>query len=249
MNSSVAPENPVLFVTETDSTNKYATRLMERESVAEGSVILTFRQTNGKGYGTNVWESEADKNLTFSLVLHPVFLHASHQFLLSQAVSLGIADYLAGETEGVSVKWPNDLLIHDRKIAGILIENVIAGATLQSSVIGVGLNVNQREFPGYLPMATSLSLATGKDYDLHQVFRGILEGIKAWYRRLQKDETAEIRKCYLERLYRKDLLSEYRSAERIFKARIRGIDAFGQLILEETSGQCSTWPFKSVEFL
>ncbi len=249
MKSSVHSENPVILVNEVDSTNKYATGLMKAETVAEGTIVLTFRQTHGKGYGKNVWESEDNKNLTFSLILHPTFVPASRQFLLSQVVSLGIAEYLRGETEGVSVKWPNDLFIHDRKVAGILIENVVSGPVLQSSVIGVGFNVNQREFPGYLHRATSLSLATGRDYDVHEVLQGILYKINTWYRRLHKGESAEIRSSYLDQLYRKDVLSEYRSAERTFKARIRGIDEFGQLILEEPSGLCSTWPFKSVEFL
>ena len=113
----------LIFQDEVLSTNNYATRLLASEKVEEGTVVLTFRQLKGRGHGKNVWESEDFKNLTFSLVLFPDFLPANMQFLLSQVVSLGLYDFLSGKTGNVAIKWPNDLLIHEKKVAGILIEN------------------------------------------------------------------------------------------------------------------------------
>jgi len=249
MQSMVRSESKIILLGETDSTNNYATRLLKKETVAEGTVILTKRQTSGKGYGRNSWDSEENKNLTFSIILYPGFLHASRQFLLSQAVSLGITGYLSEKTGAVSVKWPNDILIGNRKVAGILIENVISGSTLHSSVIGVGLNVNQRDFPAYLQRATSLCLVTGKTYDLDEALQEIVAGISLWYNELKSGRQEKVRNCYLAEMFRKDELTDFRTHDRLFSARIRGIDEFGQLMLEELSGKISVWPFKSVEMV
>jgi BirA family transcriptional regulator, biotin operon repressor / biotin---[acetyl-CoA-carboxylase] ligase len=232
---------------EVPSTNNYATHLIPSGKVVEGTVVLTFRQTMGKGNGKNVWESEDFKNLTFSLILFPDFLPASRQFLISQVVSLGLFDFIAGKTTGASIKWPNDLLVESKKIAGILIENTVSGANLLSSVAGIGININQLTFPGHLRRATSLALSTGKQFTLEDILKEILAEIFKWYEVLKKGQTGLIRESYLKNLFKIGEMTLFRKGSKVFQSKIEGIDDFGQLLLKMPSGKKEAFPFKSVE--
>lgn len=233
---------------ETDSTNNYATRLINTQKVEEGTVVLTFRQSKGRGNGQNVWESEDFKNLTFSLILFPRFLAASSQFLLSQVISLGILDFLKSQTSGAVIKWPNDLLIHRKKVAGILIENTVMGSTLHSSVAGIGLNLNQTSFPDHLPGATSLMLQTGNNFNPEDALHQILQEIMKWYQMLKDGETEIIEQSYLSHLFGMGEKMGFLKEGHPFEAMISGIDPFGQLLLQTDTGEISAFPFKSVEF-
>jgi BirA family transcriptional regulator, biotin operon repressor / biotin---[acetyl-CoA-carboxylase] ligase len=210
---------------------------------------LTFRQTKGRGHGKNVWESEDFKNLTFSLVLFPAFLPADRQFFLSQVVCLGLFDFLAAKTSDVAIKWPNDLFIHEKKVAGILIENSISGENLQSSVVGIGININQVAFPDHLPHATSLAIETGREYLLEETCQRIISEIMKWYRLLKDQNTDIIEKSYLEHLFRIGEKSMFRTEDQLFEAQIEGIDKYGQLLLKNSSGETMAFPFKSVEMM
>jgi BirA family biotin operon repressor/biotin-[acetyl-CoA-carboxylase] ligase len=243
------PGHRLILQDEVLSTNNYATRLLASEKVEEGTIILTFRQTKGRGHGKNVWESEDFKNLTFSLVLFPGFLPSNMQFLLSQVVSLGLFDFLSGKTSGVAVKWPNDLLIHGKKVAGILIENSISGENLQSSVVGIGININQIAFPDHLPHATSLAIETGKEYPLEETCQLIVSDIMKWYRLLKDRQTDIIEERYLKHLFRMGEKSQFRMKDQLFEAQIQGIDEYGQLLLKNSSGEIMVFPFKSVEMI
>ncbi len=249
MPSSAKPSLKLIHLSEVDSTNKYATRLFSSQKVEEGTVILTFRQTQGRGNGNNVWESAENQNLTFSMIFHPTFLPASRQFLLSQAVSLGISSFLRNETSNVTIKWPNDILVGGKKIAGILIENTVMNALLHYSVVGIGLNVNQNVFPPHLPNATSLALVCKKEFLLFDVLDGVAREILAWYQLLREGNEQMIHRQYLDQLFRFEEFTAYREGERVFEAAIRGIDKYGQLMLEEKNGVVSAWPFKSVEMI
>jgi BirA family transcriptional regulator, biotin operon repressor / biotin---[acetyl-CoA-carboxylase] ligase len=249
MTKSGFSEFRLIRLDEVDSTNNYATSLLASEKVEEGTVVLTFRQTHGRGYSKNVWESEDFKNLTFSLILLPRFLPASDQFLISQAVSLGLADFFLSETGGVSIKWPNDLLIHDKKVAGILIENMVSGLNLYTSVIGIGINLNQTIFPGHLPHATSLSIVTGRQYPLTETLNLIIGEIMKWYNFLKDNRADTVQKMYLNHLFRIGEKTEFRRDNQVFEAQITGIDEYGQLLLKDSSGKTEAYPFKSVEMI
>jgi BirA family transcriptional regulator, biotin operon repressor / biotin---[acetyl-CoA-carboxylase] ligase len=212
-------------------------------------VILTFRQTSGRGYGKNVWESENYKNLTFSLILKPRLLEASRQFLVSQVVSLGLADFLRSKTEGVTIKWPNDLLIYNKKVGGILIENSILGNQVQTTVAGIGLNINQDIFPDYLPAATSLSISTGCEYPLKESLNEIITEIFKWYGYLNLNNIRMIEEAYLNNLFMMEEKALFRAGETLFEAKIKGIDQYGQLLLKEDPDRIKAWPFKSIEMV
>ena len=131
-------------------------QLIKNTEVAEGTVVLAKEQTSGRGQVNNTWESSYGDNLLMSIVLYPEFLHAGNQFLLSKFVSLAIVDFLSYYLENVTIKWPNDIYVGNKKIAGVLIENSLRGAFISSSVVGIGLNVNQTEFSSSIPNPTSL---------------------------------------------------------------------------------------------
>ena len=122
---------------------------------------------HGKGQVGNSWESEAGKNLMFSVLLHPDFVPANQQFLISQISALAVQQMLETFVKPISVKWPNDIYWNDKKICGMLIENDIAGTKLINSIIGIGININQKKFISNAPNPVSLTQITGKEYDLH----------------------------------------------------------------------------------
>ena len=236
----------IIHLDETPSTNNYATRLLRTEPAGEGTVILTFRQTRGRGQAQNSWESEDFRNLTFSLILRPDFLSASSQFLLSQAVSLGISDFLSTESECVTIKWPNDIMVCDRKIAGILIENSVMGHSIAWSVAGAGININQSVFGDYSPQAVSLNMLTGKVYNLNKCLDKILDNIMLRYLALKQGKHMKIHRDYLDRLYAYEEWLEFTTGEETVEARIVGTDEFGRLLLEDKKGAVTAWPFKSI---
>ena len=158
----------------------------------EGSLVTTFNQTAGRGQMGNRWLSEPYQNLAFSIRLNPIFLQANEQFHLNKAVALAVQGvvekYLSNAPQSspknVSVKWANDIFIGDKKVCGILIQNNLSGSSLQSSVIGIGLNINQLVFPKDLN-ATSLRLETGQLFDLFDCIEQLTKGIEQRYLQLK----------------------------------------------------------------
>jgi len=136
----------IITVESVASTNSYLKELAHSRTLDEGTVIVTRNQTAGKGQQGNAWESEAGKNITCSILLYPSFLPVQHFFLLSEVISLGVKETLDAYTDGITIKWPNDIYYCERKIAGILIENEITGSNISMSVAGIGVNVNQEQF-------------------------------------------------------------------------------------------------------
>jgi len=239
----------IIVVDETGSTNNYATCLLREKEVTEGTLVLTFRQTRGRGQASNGWESRDYLNLTFSLVLRPTFLPAPSQFLISQAVSLGLVHYLDNLVQGVVIKWPNDILISGEKLAGILIEHAVMGNQIAWSVVGIGLNVNQKDYGEYIPQAVSLKMLTGREFDLQDVLNGLTGSILDWYEKLQTDNQGKIQQEYYRRLFRMGQWWKYRADGHEFEARITGTDPYGRLLLEERNGETKAWPFKGVEMV
>ena len=157
---------------EVDSTNRYAKTLSESD---EWQLVTAEFQTAGRGAGTNSWESERGENLLFSLVVRPKSLEASRAFALSEALSLAISDALSSYVEGVSIKWPNDIYCGQRKMTGILIENELAGPLVRRSILGVGLNVNQKRFVSDAPNPVSLCQVLGREVDREEVLKRFLD--------------------------------------------------------------------------
>lgn len=239
----------MIHVDRTESTNNYAISQVAVNEVEDGAVFLTYRQTAGRGQRNNRWESEDGKNLTFSIFLKPSFLEIHRQFMLSKMVCLGLVSFLSRHTEGVKIKWPNDIYVGGRKICGILIENAIMGSTISQSVIGIGLNMNQTRFLSPAPNPVSLKMVTGKEYPLEVSFRELLNAIDLWYVRLREGRYRELDEAFHENLYRLDEWHRYRDETHAYTGMITGVNAIGQLCIREQDGQAHEYHFKEVEYL
>lgn len=237
----------LVYLTSCHSTNEYAAQLLSDKSTPDGTVVITNNQTSGKGQRGNIWESLPNRNLTFSIIYKPTFLLPRNNFWLNPTLSLAITDFLTEYMDhGVRIKWPNDIYVNDLKIAGILIENSIYGNVITHSIIGIGLNVNQREFERF--PATSLSQETQLDFDLSEVLSRLLSRVEARYLQLRSDGWIDLKGQYLELLYRFNQPHYFKSGE-IFEGTIIGVDDTGRLEIRKTDDVTETFDFKEVEYL
>lgn len=238
----------IIVLKDTDSTNNYAKQLIA-DKAEEGTVVLAHYQKRGKGQQGNIWESEANKNMLCSLVLYPRFLGAGKQFYISKIVSLALCNVLKTKVDGVAIKWPNDIYVGTKKIAGILIENTIKGSSIDASVIGVGLNLNQEKFVSDAPNPISLKQLTGEEYIIEEVLNEFVTELGTLLSVLETEKLSAVNNSYLTTLFRNNEWCFYRKDENEFEARIAGIGEFGQLQLEDKSGAISEFMFKEVEFI
>lgn len=227
----------VIDLESTDSTNNYALILLREKQPFEGTVVRTFRQTLGRGQRQKQWESENFCNLTFSIIYYPVFLSVSRQFQLSKAISLGVADFVKSVTksENVKIKWPNDIYVGNKKIAGILIENTVSGNKISSAVIGIGLNANQTSFSAEIPNPVSLKMITGKSLDLEKCFQELCVSLEVRYMQLKGGKENLINEEYHKSLYGLNEQREFVINTKNTIAEIVGVDELGKLKLCENS--------------
>lgn len=234
------------------STNQYC-ELLNLPEVEEFTVIVARSQTAGIGQRGNHWEAEPGKNLTFSLVLKPAFLPVADQYLLTKAVSLAVTDWLMpfvpqGESR-VRIKWPNDIYVDGDKICGMLITHRVTGDCLSASVVGIGMNVNQRTFPDWVPNPTSLGLLTGREWPLEELLAGLLAAIEARYGELRRDPPGTLDAPYLARLLRRGEKVLYRYQNQTIEATITGVNRFGHLQLVTPAGEALSCQMKEIQFL
>lgn len=236
----------VLEYEEAGSTNTVAEAL-PLQQLRDKMVVLTWRQTQGRGQAANKWESAPGKNISLTLIFKPEKLEASKQFAVSMAVALGGADFVSLYTQGVTVKWPNDIYAGDRKISGILIEHRISGAYIQSSLCGIGININQREFISEAPNPVSLFQLTGKEIPLQRALEELLECIGRQYDRIGDYKVLE--KEFRQRMYRAGGVHDWEDERGRFQASVAGVDEYGQLMLKDTEGRIRTYAFKEVKYV
>lgn len=202
MNTLFVGKN-LLELSEVDSTNTFANRLLSSQPT-EGTVIKAAYQSQGRGQQTNTWLSDASANLTFSLILYPRFLSPNRVFSLNKVVSLAIYGCLKEflPEQQILIKWPNDILVGNRKVAGILIENHLDQHGVKASIIGIGLNVNQIKFPSELNQkATSIAQEAGKQFDLDLIFSNLMERLEGLFLQMRGGKTERIDFEYLQALY------------------------------------------------
>lgn len=232
-----------------DSTNAYLQR-KQSETDIRNWLVSADEQTAGKGMGSNGWESEARQNLTFSVALDVSFLPAQRQFLLSEAVPLGIIEVLDTilPSEKWSIKWPNDIFYENRKLAGILINSTIKANMMDVSIVGIGLNVNQMQFQDWPTHPISLKMITGEDYDLRPLLEQIAEHLLIKVQQLKSDPAA-IEQDYLKRLFRYRRWAEYEVDGEIMRLFMTGIDSFGRLQLIDEQQVLQTFDIKEIKFV
>lgn len=229
------------------STNTYMREHPDRYQ--HGDVLIVDKQTGGRGQRGNTWVSNPGKNLTFSLMLRTQNVNAIDAFHISMIVSVAIQRALTallGAT--VEVKWPNDIYVHDRKIAGILIENSLEGSRVTHSVVGIGLNVNQHRFPTDIPNPISICRVCGHPVNLDTVLTAVLDSINKSMDRHHRDPQPELLTAlYNSVLWRRKGVHEWVDANgQVFKASIRSVEADGTLVLD-AEGTIRRFAFKEVQ--
>lgn len=237
------------YIEEVDSTNKELWRRLDANArLPEFSVIQAGMQWAGRGLGNTTWESEKDKNLLFSVLLKPAFLDPAAQFMLNKAISLGIREALAGycPQNPISIKWPNDMYAAGKKIGGTLVENRIMGKTMEATVAGTGINVNQSHFPESLPNPSSLKLLNGKTFAVDDLLARALDAVRKYYEMLHKGHLGAIDAAYLEHLLGHGAQNTFKTDEEQFLAEIVGIDAYGKLLLQQPDGRTRAYGIKEV---
>lgn len=254
----------IIWFDVTDSTNSSLAR--ERTELPQWSIHAARRQTAGRGQRGNVWQSAEGLNLTFSILLKPFCYPVTRHFAISQAVTLGIAEYLGSYGIEASIKWPNDIYVGDRKICGILIENFLKSANLAECIVGIGLNLNQREFDPSVPNPTSLALLLSGDglLDPAEELVKLAEKIQAEYGKVSENPE-ELRQRYHDRLYRLGQWHEYldcRNDDSVSliptteavggvrtKGCIEGVTEEGLLKMKLPEGQTVEYAFKELRYI
>ena len=236
-----SPEYHITRLDTVDSTNSEAAR--HYATAADLDVWVAAFQEAGRGQQQNRWESEAGKNLLFSIFFRPSNLPAEKQFLLSQLISLALCDSLLQEGVKAVIKWPNDIYVGEKKIAGILLEHNISGAYVSSSIAGIGLNVNQSVFHS-APNPTSLFLETNRLFNLHLLLQKIVENVKKYYLPINPKQLQE---QYLSHLLFYKQWADYKTSNGIlFKAQIVDVRSTGELVLINELGGNQNFAFKEV---
>ena len=242
------PSATIIRLEETDSTNTY---LRQHASQMETwmTVVTAEYQTAGRGQGVHTWESNRSENLLFSVLTHPVMVPVRSQFLLSEAGALALKEVLDGYTDGITLKWPNDIYWNDRKLSGTLIETSIGGGRIKNCVFGIGLNVNQKTFESDAPNPVSLAQILGHDIDREQLFKQIVAAFEKYYRMLENGQYDAISALYHEALYRRQGFYMYEDGDGRFEGAIVEVGDDGLLVLRDRDGRFREYEFREVKFV
>lgn len=233
-----------------DSTNSYLRQLSAKEAVEDYTVVLANYQTHGRGQMGTQWTSQESKNLMASVFKDTSFVNIKHNFYISIVVSLSIFRALESlYIKKLKVKWPNDILAGNKKIAGILIENVIKQNLVQASIIGIGLNVNQTKFND-LPSASSLRLITGKVFDLDEILQAILKQLNHYFTLLKEGRMSLLKNEYEKCLFRNQKPSTFLNADgNMFSGIINGISDSGNLQVKMEQQIIKEFDLKAITIL
>lgn len=234
---------------ETESTNSFLHEQLMSEKLPEGSVVTADYQTKGRGQRGSSWQSEAGKNLLMSIVVYPDFLKASEAFVLSKCIALATCDLLADYSNQVRIKWPNDILIEGKKVAGILIENILRGADIYATIAGIGINFNQQVFEVGLNSATSVFINSGVKADTQINAVKLHENIEVYYQMLQQKKIEEIDRLYLTHLYKLNETALFKDADGPFQGKIKGLSSMGLLIVERENGEKHLYDVKEISLV
>lgn len=234
-----------------DSTNSYALRLVEEGLAPEGTAVLAWEQTSGRGQRGSVWNSQHGLGLYFSLILTPPPGRLSDISGLIKALALAVVDYLEGPDIPVplSIKWPNDILAGDRKICGILMESVIKGDRLNAVVFGAGINLNHTGFSGsYERLPVSLYMLTGKSFDPEKEAEAFYPELMKRYRNWLSQPPQSISAEYNERLYGRNEKCRFSLDGEIITARLVGVNEQGLAVIER-EGKLTAYPHPGLRLL
>ena len=242
-------DNQIIKVNTVDSTNNYVAKLVNKTKVSFGTVIMADFQTKGKGQRDNLWHSDNGKNLLFSIYFDSSFLTTNTIFYLSKTIAISLRDFIFNITgKNVKIKWPNDIIINDQKIAGILIENQLKNNNIHSSIIGIGLNVNQTNFSKSLT-AISMRVLTQREYDLKSLLEIFINVFNTNLSTLKEKNFINIDNQYHQYLLNFNKWSLYKENNSVFKAKLNFVNKQGFLDLVLENGKTKSYDFQKISQL
>ena len=233
----------IIQIDRVSSTNNYAAKLLNQTKIPFGAVIMAQFQDDGRGQRGAVWQSKSGENLLFSAILDGSLMKEFPPFYLSKCVAVSIRDTLSYFLKHkIHLKWPNDVLVERRKIAGVLIESQWKGNNLFSSIIGVGLNVNQTHFE-YGFDATSMKLLSANDYDLKEVLQVLCAKLNFNFNRLLSKEYSGLQQDYLSSLYKYNEKTHFKIGDKLEEVVLKDVNENGMVSLEMLGGKIKEYDF------
>lgn len=243
------PQTVIIHLRQTNSTNDYL-RTYHGERGELMTIVIADSQSAGRGQGTHTWESQPGKNILASISFDTHELPAQRQFAILQAMALAVRDTLTdiiGETDRLTIKWPNDIYYKDSKISGTLSECEVRQGTIQSCIIGIGLNVNQQTFLSDAPNPVSLRQITGEEHDISETLDALATRARTYIYMLRRRELDQIDQAYRRHLYRRSGRHAYQDTAGTFQAEIAGIETTGHLLLRDNEGTIRQYAFGEVK--
>ena len=248
MNSQILGNQIIKLVT-VDSTNNYVAKLVNKTKISFGTVIMADFQTKGRGQRDNLWYSDKGKNLLFSIYFDSSILTINTIFYLSKSIAISLRDFIFNITgKNVEIKWPNDILVNEQKIAGVLIENQFRNSKIHSSIIGIGLNVNQINFTNNLS-ASSLRVLTHREYDLTSLLKIFLNVLNLNLSILKEKKFNSIDAQYHKHLFNYNKWSSYKEKDVVFKAKLNSVNKHGLIELDLENGKSKSFDFQQISQL
>lgn len=242
----------IIFLPQVNSTNSYAIEMLKNVNLAEGTIVHTAEQTEGRGQRGSVWKTEKTSNLTASLVLKPTFLDLKNQHYLYQISALACYDALAELLDSsqfdIKIKWPNDILVNKQKIAGILIENTVSNAQLSWSVIGVGFNVNQTIFDEQYN-ATSLKVLLKREVIVESILELFCKHFEKHYLHLKNNKFDQIKADYLKHFFRLNNWMDFEIEGEIKTMFVQGMSDDGLLCLKDNYERSHYFDVKQIKWM
>lgn len=231
-----------------DSTNRYLKQYVPDDD-EEMTIVTADYQSAGKGQGEHTWESEAGKNLLFSIMVHPHWVPVRRQFVLSMVEALALKDALDSYTDGITLKWPNDVYWNDQKISGTLIETTVDSKGIKTCIFGTGVNVNQTIFKSDAPNPVSLAQILGHEVDREEVLQKVIEAFERYYELLRRADYMDVSGIYHLALYRRKGYHWYEDKDGKFEGAFVEVEDDGHLILHDKQGVIRSYAFGEVKFL
>lgn len=238
-----------IHLKEVTSSNDYLKNLIQKKKALNGLIVTTDFQSKGRGYHMNSWESDNAKNLLLSFFVEFDNLPAENQFQISQFVCLAIQRFCSRYADGFVVKWPNDVYHQKKKIAGVLIENQVAGNKILSTMAGIGLNLNQVEFQSNAPNPISLQSVIGHETDREIALQELLEDLNFMLAFSLSQSADQLTKMYLGNLYRFQEWGDYQAEGLNFRAKLIGVNKYGMVQLQKEDSTIHEFGFKEVIFM
>lgn len=233
-----------------ESTNLYLKKLAVEKNTESYTVVTANYQTSGRGQMGATWHSETGKNLTFSILIKFDAFKIEHQFYLSMAVALGLLAVIRTHISSpLFVKWPNDILADKAKLAGILIENMVNGNFIKQTVIGIGLNVNQEQFPATIGNVTSLKKLAGKSFDTDLLLAEVITSIQDFVGYIDRNEFQKLKEFYIKSLYKFQKPAMFEDMQgNVFLGKIVDVFDDGKLVVALENEKTRKFNFKEIKF-